>query len=149
MPKRANILFSILLSACASPRAEVPQEKPFSLAPATPEATVGPQGTFADSRAQIVLGQALAVSDFSARLLAVETLGLVADAWAFSELERKLGDPDADIRAAAILALGNRADARARELLLSIRDDETEDLDLRVLAIRTLLTPSLCSRNQP
>ena len=42
-----------------------------------------------------------------------------------------------------------RPELKARELLASVRDDETEDLDLRVLAVKSLFTPPTCQRSQP
>jgi HEAT repeat protein len=53
---------------------------------------------------------------------------------AVSLVEGALGDPEHDVRLAAIEALRALPSTRATALLRSVRDDDTESLDLRALA---------------
>lgn len=97
-----------------------------------------------------VLAQGLASPDYATRILATEALVGVAGGWALSQLQRQLGDPEPDVRAAAIEALHQRLEPRARLLLATVRDDTDESLALRVLASWALVTPANpCQRNQP
>src|SRR5262245_29394857 len=76
-----------------------------------------------------VLRSALVSSDYATRLLAVEALGRVHAFDAGLALERALGDPEHDVRAAAIESLRQLGSPRAWEALRTVRDDNREALD--------------------
>jgi HEAT repeat protein len=76
------------------------------------------------------------------RLLAVESLGEVRSADVLAWLRYALGDPEHDVRVTAIEALRRVGTPRSRELLRSVRDDGTEELDIRALASSALLSRS-------
>jgi HEAT repeat protein len=114
-----------------------PQARP---APAAPTPAPAPS---VDDATFLVLREGVAATDYATRLTATEALGCVPGPDATALLADQLGDPEPDVRAAALLALDRRgSDARALGLLSSVRDDRTEDLDLRVLAAAALATPN-------
>lgn len=88
-----------------------------------------------------VLRAGLTSTDYATRLTATEALGYMPGPTSLQLLEHQLGDAEADVRAAAILALGRHRGPRAKALLQSVRDDEQEELALRVLAVRSLASP--------
>ena len=99
----------------------------------------GPRLTSPDAASLAVLEQALASKDYATRLIAIEA---VADGHAdglIGGLEHALGDPEHDVRMAAIEALDRLHSTRARALLLTVRDDTTEELDIRAVAAGALL----------
>jgi HEAT repeat protein len=113
----------------------------------SPRPTFGPtrqlasspsRGTL-DSRSIEVLREALASSDFATRILVVEAVGAAGGDAFLGWLEHALGDPEPDVRAAAIEALGRLGSAGALALLVTVRDDGEEALDLRALAASFLL----------
>lgn len=87
-----------------------------------------------------VLREGLAAGDYAVRLAATEALGEVPDEVALRLLAGQLGDPEEDVRAAAVLALRGRAGSAARKLLEAVRDDKNEVLAVRVLAASALLS---------
>jgi HEAT repeat protein len=92
-----------------------------------------------------VIEAGLADGDYATRLTAVEALGAVCGERAIERIAARLGDPEPDVRVAAIRALDGRREARAIALLRSVRDDEEEQLGLRALAAAALLTPDPAS----
>lgn len=89
-----------------------------------------------------VLAAGLVAPDYATRLTATETFGLLPLELAVPALERQLGDPEEDVRAAAVVALGKHHDPRSSALLRSVRDDDEEHLLIRVLAASALVSPS-------
>ena len=86
-----------------------------------------------------VLRQAVTSRNVATRLLAVEALA-ETDVEAFVVwLEPLLGDPELDVRMAAVAALRRFGSPRARALLASVRDDTDEDLEIRALAAAGVL----------
>jgi HEAT repeat protein len=81
-----------------------------------------------------VLRDGLQSRDYATRLFAVEALGHVRAVDVTPALERALGDPEHDVRVAAVEALKQQGSPRARALLRTVRDDKSEALDVRVLA---------------
>lgn len=98
----------------------------------------------ADSgRSLKVLDEALRSTDYTIRLLAVETLGCFPAEAALVRLNNEgLADPIVDVRAASVEALWHHNTPLSRALLTSVRDDEQEDLSVRVLAARSLALPT-------
>lgn len=88
-----------------------------------------------------VMRAGLASSDWMVRLATTEALGCFPSGAATTWLERQLADVEPDVRAAAITSLSYRPDARARSLLLSVQNDSTEELSLRVLAATAVTRP--------
>jgi HEAT repeat protein len=86
-----------------------------------------------------VLEQALSSPDYATRLIAVEALGDVKGIDVAPWLEKALGDPEHDVRMSAVDSLARLGTARGRALLQSVRDDVTEDLDVRAFAAAALL----------
>jgi len=72
--------------------------------------------------------------------MATEALGQVRFADPAPWLEHSLGDPEHDVRIAAVEALRKQATTPALALLVSVRDDDTEALDIRALAASALLS---------
>jgi HEAT repeat protein len=123
----------------AAPADEPPASRPRPAAPARREARAVPAAASLDPASLAVLDQALASKDFETRLIAIEA---IADARApelLKYLGDALGDPEHDVRVAAIDGLARVPLAAARALLASVRDDATEDLDVRALAAGALL----------
>src|SRR5262245_54861059 len=75
-----------------------------------------------------VLKRALASKDYATRLITVQAIGDVRAYDLVAWLEPVLGDPEHDVRVAAIEALRRMGSPRARHLLRSVRDDKTEVL---------------------
>ncbi len=100
-----------------------------------------------DTASLAVLKQAIESKDYATRLIAIEAIaGSRADSlmpW----LEHALGDPEHDVRMAVVDALERFHTARALSLLVSVRDDTTEDLDIRALAASALLEPLSTTAN--
>jgi HEAT repeat protein len=87
-----------------------------------------------------VLRQALlSRDDFGARYAAVEALGETRSPAVVEWLAQALGDPEHDVRLAAVSALRHIGGPRAAQLLRSVRDDTTEALDVRAVAAGALL----------
>lgn len=84
-----------------------------------------------------VLRRGLASRDYADRLLTTQLLGELrgSEDW----LARSLSDPEHDVRVAAVDALKRLGTPRAAQLLRRVRDDNTEKLDIRVLAAAALL----------
>lgn len=94
-----------------------------------------------DSAASLdVLKHALASKDYATRLITVQAIGDVRAYDLVAWLEPVLGDPEHDVRVAAIDALRRIGSPRARQLLRSVREDKTEALDIRALAASALLS---------
>ena len=125
-------------------RAEPPRHRPrpthiARAARSTPQAA--PRSAGVDAPTIAVLRAGLSSPDYATRLVATDALGCAPAAVALGALERQLGDPEADVRAAAILSLHKQNDRTARALLRSVRDDDQEELSLRVLAAAALINP--------
>tara|TARA_R110002073_G_scaffold164180_1_gene320348 strand:- start:2565 stop:2813 length:249 start_codon:yes stop_codon:yes gene_type:complete len=73
------------------------------------------------------------------RLSAIEALDPVPDNLALPWLEQRLADVEPDVRAAAVSALGRREAPRALVLLLSVQNDASEELSIRVAAASAAL----------
>jgi len=80
--------------------------------------------------------------DYATRLVAVETLGEAKLDSVVPWLEQALGDPEHDVRMAAVEALDHAHSTRACALLATVRDDTTEELDIRAVAAGALLRPT-------
>jgi HEAT repeat protein len=89
-----------------------------------------------------VLRQALKSKDYAVRLLATQALGGIRTVDASGWIEHSLADPEHDVRVAAVDALDRVGSRRALALLRSVRDDETEALDIRALAASALINHS-------
>ena len=89
-----------------------------------------------------VLVQALVDKDWLVRLTATLTLSRFPRNEALRHLEQRLGDPEPEIRAAAIEQLGVVASPRAVALLRSVQNDESEELSIRTLAAAAMITPA-------
>lgn len=83
----------------------------------------------------------LASANWMVRLTATSSLGCLPGSQALTWLERQLADVEPDVRAAAIESLRFRTEARALSLLVSVQDDDKEDLSLRVLAAAAVSRP--------
>ena len=94
-----------------------------------------------DEATWAVLEQGLAASDYATRLFAAEALGCVHTERAVKRLGYLLGDPEEDVRMAAVGALHRQPGDASRRYLESVRDDEQERLDVRVLAAAALVSP--------
>src|SRR5262249_5417065 len=101
-----------------------------------------------DDKTVRVLTAGLSAKDYATRLTATEALAALPASVAIPALERQLADPDEHVRAAAVLALRKHHDHVATALLQSVRDDEREQLSLRVIAATALLT-SPCTWKEP
>lgn len=88
-----------------------------------------------------VLHAALQSADYATRLLAVQAFGEATAIDATPWLGYALGDPEHDVRMAAVDSLARITSPRALELLTTVRDDEHEALDIRALSASALLTP--------
>lgn len=121
----------------ASPRAVAPTRVGEDLS-STPHA---PRPSAPEAATLAVLAEGLAAPDYATRLLATEALACVPAEAALPALAHQLGDPEADVRATALVALHHHTDPRAAVLLRSVRDDTAEDLALRVLAASSLVSP--------
>lgn len=142
-------MFLASLSACdrvapaarssdtAAPVAETPR------APAPPVRQARAPGGGAtrpvDTRSLAVLKEALDSKDYATRLIAVEAMGQAKLDTFVPSLEHTLGDPEHDVRMAAVEALEACGSPRANAILATVRDDTTEALDIRVVAAGALL----------
>jgi HEAT repeat protein len=97
------------------------------------------EGPLKDNASWAVLRKATESRDYSVRLLVVQALGSVRSADVTPWLEHALGDPEHDVRVAAIDSLRRIGSKRALALLRTVRDDESEALDVRALAASVLL----------
>jgi len=86
-----------------------------------------------------VLRKAIQSRDYAVRLLATQALGGIRSVDVTAWIEHSLADPEHDVRVAAVDALDRVRSRRALELLRSVRDDETEALDIRALAASALI----------
>ncbi len=79
-----------------------------------------------------VIERGLLSRDYADRLLTTQVLGELrgSEDW----LARSLSDPEHDVRVAAVDAHNRLGSPRAAQLLRRVRDDNTEKLDIRVLA---------------
>lgn len=113
-------------------------------APSPPPTTPRPAPAASlDPTSLAVLKEALAGRDPITRLIAVEALGDARAPELVDWIGHALGDPEHDVRVAAVDALAPLVGgARARALLISVRDDKTEDLEIRALAASALLRPN-------
>jgi hypothetical protein len=93
-----------------------------------------------DAASVDVLKQAIDSKDYATRLIAIEAIGATRVEMFLPWLERSLGDPEHDVRMATVDALGRFRSTRSLTLLVSVRDDTTEDLDIRALAASALIT---------
>jgi len=93
-----------------------------------------------------ILETALQSKDYSVRLVATEALACSFPSWSLPLLEKQLGDPEEDVRAAALVSFAYRTETRAGALLRTVRDDVTEGWALRALAVHSLLGPRTCPR---
>lgn len=96
-----------------------------------------------------VLRAALHDSDYATRLMAVEALGAVRSIDVTPWLAHALGDPEHDVRVAAIEALRRIGSPAAGHLLRTVVDDDHEQLDLRALAASALLSTLRTTREAP
>lgn len=92
-----------------------------------------------DAASSAVLRQALASKDYATRLIAVEALGRSKVDAVMPWLEHALGDPEHDVRMTAVEALDRMHSTGALTLLATVRDDTSEDLDIRALAASAFL----------
>lgn len=125
-------------SGTPSPFAETPRapSPPVSLA-RTPGA--GGATRAVDTRSLAVLKEALGSKDYATRLIAVEAMGEAKLESFVPSLEHTLGDPENDVRMAAVEALEACGSPRANAILATVRDDTTEALDIRAVAAGALL----------
>jgi hypothetical protein len=115
------------------------QEQP-TVAPGGARSTGGPRVAAALDPVSVgVLKQAIESKDYATRLIAIEAVGDAQAEGLVGWLEQALGDPEHDVRMAAIEALGRIHSARALGLLATVRDDATEELDIRAVAAGVLI----------
>ena len=126
-------------SPAPAPEPTVPASTPTAVRPAQPPS----RALSAEDVVSLgVLEQGVAETrDYHTRWVATDALGFVPGSErVVSLLEARLGDPEEDVRAAAVLSLGRHgARPAACALLRSVRDDAHELLGVRVLAARALL----------
>ena len=136
------VLGALLACERAPSRAlETPEPAPSPVAdrPIRPQAPSGAHTGTLDAASVAVLQHALGSKDIATRLIAMEAVGdSHADAL-IGWLEHGLGDPEHDVRMAAVEALDRIHTPRALGLLASVRDDTTEELDVRAVAAGALL----------
>lgn len=146
MAKLALLSVCLVLLTCDA-GAESPAERPAPRIsrPTTPTTSVAPRAveTLQNDRAVSValLRRGLDARRYDLRLFATEALRNLPTREATALLAAQLGDPEADIRIAAVIGLGGLRGRRACQLLRSVRDDEAEDLAVRILATTHLLSP--------
>jgi HEAT repeat protein len=126
-----GIVLTVAMAGCDSARLE-------GAAHAAPAPAVAPRGD--DARSLAVVREALASRDYATRLFAVEALGQVRGVDVVPALERALGDPEHDVRVAAVQSLRRAGSSRACDALRLVRDDKDESLDIRALAASALLS---------
>ena len=145
-----RVVGAVLLGACSDPLARHPPRGRSSPAPPLRSESGPPPAPKATRSASDpvsleILEKALRSPDYATRLIAVEAAGELPMPQAVEWLARALGDPEHDVRVAAVMGLGVQGARRAEELLRTVRDDETEQLDIRALASSALLTPTVAS----
>lgn len=111
------------------------------LHPTPPIAPPVASGDSVDSRTWSVVVEGLEADDYATRLFATEALACVHTSAAIAKLARQLGDPEEDVRIAAVAALHRQPGDEARRQLETVRDDEQESLVVRVLAASALVSP--------
>jgi HEAT repeat protein len=104
------------------------------------------RGAELDPASVAVLKQAIESKDYATRLIAIEAIGDVRAEALLPWLEHALGDPEHDVRMATVEALEKFHSPRAFALLVTVRDDTTEDLDVRALAASSVLSPHTFDR---
>jgi HEAT repeat protein len=92
-----------------------------------------------DPASVAVLKSAIESKDYATRLIAIEAIGDAHAEALAGWLEHALGDPEHDVRMAAIDALDRMQTPRALGLLATVRDDTSEELDIRAVAAGALL----------
>jgi HEAT repeat protein len=92
-----------------------------------------------ESPSWAVLRKAMQSRDYAVRLLTTQALGGIRSADVTAWIEHSLADPEHDVRVAAVDALDRIHTRRALDLLRSVRDDESESLDIRALAASALI----------
>lgn len=92
-----------------------------------------------ESASWAVLRKAIQSRDYAVRLLATQALGGIRTVDVTTWLEHVLADPEHDVRVAAIDALDRVHSRKALTLLRSVRDDESEALDIRAVAASALI----------
>jgi HEAT repeat protein len=105
-----------------------------------------PRGAELDPASVAVLKQAIESRDYATRLIAIEAIGDAQAQALLPWLEHALGDPEHDVRMATVEALEKLRSARALALLATVRDDTSEELDVRALAASVFLNPQTLDR---
>lgn len=109
-------------------------------APVAPAPSTGSVPGF-DAASVAVLRKAAESTDYGTRMIAIEAVSAIGSDAFVGWLEHALGDPEHDIRLAAVDGLMRLGTARARRVLVTVRDDDAESLDIRALAASALLLP--------
>lgn len=148
----SRLVLAFLLSACSdftTARDQSWKRGQPAAAPGDKEAEVSrssaPRPNASESASLEILKKALRSQDYATRLIAVEAAGELKMPQSVEWLAVALGDPEHDVRMAAVMALASQHTHRAGDLLRSVRDDETEQLDIRALASTALLTRNATS----
>lgn len=147
----SRLVWALLLSACsdfATARDQswkrgqptAPGDKQVQVSRSSASRPNAPESTSLE-----ILQKALRSQDYATRLIAVEAAGELKMPQSVEWLAVALGDPEHDVRMAAVMALASQHTHRAGDLLRSVRDDETEQLDIRALASSALLTRNATS----
>jgi HEAT repeat protein len=102
-----------------------------------------PRGTELDPASVAILKQAIESKDYATRLIAIEAIGDAQAQALLPWLEHALGDPEHDVRMATVEALEKIRSAQALALLATVRDDTSEELDVRALAASVFLAPGM------
>ncbi len=120
---------SLALSSVAIANAETRRFEPAQGLPAPAK----------ENASWAVLRKAIQSRDYAVRLLATQALGGIRTVDVTGWIEHSLADPEHDVRVAAIDALDRVHSRKALTLLRSVRDDESEALDIRALAASALI----------
>lgn len=120
---------------------ERPPQPAVEVTPAAPRRLeAGPVAPALPGTASLaVLKAALASKDYATRLVAIDAIANARAELLIGGLEHALGDPEHDVRMAAVDALDRIHTTRALTLLTTVRDDDAEDLDIRAAAAGALL----------
>ena len=149
---RLPLLTLLLATSCADagrpPRASRSEPAPESVGqqrslPArvvVPGPQAAPAASVRDDASLKILRAAVESSEYSTRLTALEAIADARLPEGVEWLAHALGDPEHDVRVIAVDALGDFEGPRRDELLRSVRDDETEALDIRALAAGALVS---------
>mgnify|MGYP003631394488 CR=1 FL=1 len=146
----------LLVAACLMSCSEAPASPPTRSVPVargaaprltrrtpqprfSPDRSARPKTPVLSTAARSLFSTALAHPDWMTRLSAIEALDPVPDNLALPWLEQRLADVEPDVRAAAVSALGRREAPRALVLLLSVQNDASEELSIRVAAASAAL----------